>query len=193
MQKTTTVLLGATLLVVTALVIWKGGPRAKAAPSLRPAASALAAPAPEPTAGDAGLGPAVAKANEALMQSLAPDAPGARLLDGTPPPALGPDAPKSARFGVVLVQYRGAQRAPANARSKQEALAMAQSLAELARNDFKAAVEKGDGGSAENLGRIGAGVLEPAPNYILFSLPPAGVGGPVDTPTGYWIIRNLGK
>jgi hypothetical protein len=121
------------------------------------------------------------------------DGPGTRLLDGTVPPALPEDAPKLLRFGVALVQYRGAQRAGLQARSKPEALELAKALAHLAQTDFKAAVDKGDQGSAQDLGRIQAGVLEPAPNYVLFSLPVGGVGGPVDTPTGYWVIKNLGK
>jgi len=37
------------------------------------------------------------------------------------------------------------------------------------------------------------GVLEPAPEYVLFTTVPGDVGGPVDTPTGYWIVKNIGK
>lgn len=126
------------------------------------------------------------------------DAGGTLLLSGEAAPALPADAPKSVVFGVVLVTYRGAQgppgaaRVPATARSREAALAMAKELAELAKTDFKAAVGKGDKpGSMDNAGRIPRGVLEPAPEYVLFSLPKGGVSEPVDTPRGYWIVQRI--
>ena len=36
-------------------------------------------------------------------------------MNGSAPPPLAGDAPKSVVFGVILVQYRGAQGAPASA------------------------------------------------------------------------------
>jgi hypothetical protein len=35
------------------------------------------------------------------------------------------------------------------------------------------------------------GILEPAPEYVLFTLGVGAVGGPVDTPRGYWIVKRL--
>lgn len=126
------------------------------------------------------------------------DAGGTLLISGEAAPALPADAPKSVVFGVVLVTYRGAQgppgaaRVPATARSREAALTMAKELAELAKTDFKAAVGKGDKpGSMDNAGRIPRGVLEPAPEYVLFSLPKGGVSEPVDTPRGYWIVQRI--
>lgn len=126
------------------------------------------------------------------------DAGGTLLLSGEAAPALPADAPKSVIFGVVLVTYRGAQglpggpRLPATVRSREAALELAKQLAELAKTDFKAAVGKGDKpGSMENAGRIPRGVLEPAPEYVLFSLPKGGVSEPVDTPRGYWIVQRV--
>jgi PPIC-type PPIASE domain len=126
------------------------------------------------------------------------DAGGAVLLSGEAAPALPADAPKSVVFGVVLVTYRGAQglpgapRLPPTVRSREEALDLAKQLAELAKTDFKAAVGKGDkAGSMENAGRIPRGVLEAAPEYVLFSLPKGGVSEPVDTPRGYWIVQRI--
>jgi hypothetical protein len=116
---------------------------------------------------------------------------GRKLLSGEEPPPLGPDAPKSVVFGVILVHYKGAQGAPPNARSKDDALALARTLAAEAAQDFKAAIQKGDKGSMENAGRIPRGVLEPAPEYILFSLPKGGVSEPVDTPRGFWIVQRV--
>ena len=116
---------------------------------------------------------------------------GRKLLSGEEPPPLGPDAPKSVVFGVILVQYKGAQGAPLNARSKDDALALAKTIAADAAQDFKAALAKGDKGSMENAGRIPRGVLEPAPEYILFSLAKGAVSEPVDTPRGFWIVTRL--
>jgi hypothetical protein len=116
---------------------------------------------------------------------------GLTLLSGETAPALGTEAPKSVVFGVVLVQYKGAQGAPATSRSRDAALELAKTLAEEAKTDFKAAVAKGDKGSMENAGRLPRGVLEPAPEFILFSLPKGGTSEPVDTPRGFWIAHRI--
>lgn len=116
---------------------------------------------------------------------------GARLLTGEPAPALAAEAPKSIVFGVILVTYKGAQGAPTNARTHEAALEMAKELAEAAKQDFKATVAKGDKGSMENAGRMPRGMLEPAPEFVLFSLPKDGVSDPVDTPRGFWIVRRI--
>jgi hypothetical protein len=120
---------------------------------------------------------------------------GGTMLDGSPVPAVPMDAPRSVRFGVVLVSYDGAQPSPtANRqapRAKADARALAMKLAETAKQDFHAAVQQGDGGSSDDIGRVKLGILEPAPEYVLFTLPIDGVGGPVDTPRGYWIVKRL--
>lgn len=115
---------------------------------------------------------------------------GFMMPDGTPVPPLQPGAPKAVRFGVVLVAYAGAEDAPRGARTKHDALELAQKLAAQAKTDFHAAVRRGDEGSADDLGSMRRGVLEPAPEYVLFSLPQSGVSDPVDTPRGYWIIKR---
>ena len=104
---------------------------------------------------------------------------------------LPSDAPSSVVFGVVLVQYRGAQGATATARDRSTALALANDIAAIAKTDFAAAVAKGDPGSAENLGRIPQGIIESAPEAVLFGLKAGQTGGPVDTPRGYWIVRRV--
>ena len=116
---------------------------------------------------------------------------GGTLITGEAAPGLPPDAPKSVVFGVILVQYRGAQGAPPATRPRDEALKLAQEIAVAAKEDFKAAVSRGDKGSLENAGRLPRGVLEPAPEYVLFSLPKGGVSDPVDTPRGYWIVHRI--
>jgi hypothetical protein len=114
---------------------------------------------------------------------------GTVLPDGGPVPELT-NAPKQLHFDVVLVTYAGAQGAPRAARSKVEAEKLAAELAELAKSDFSAAVKKGDSGSTEDAGKMYRGILEPAPDYVLFGLEPGQVGGPVDTPRGFWIVRR---
>lgn len=116
---------------------------------------------------------------------------GGTLLSGEAPPGLAPEAPKSVVFGVILVQYKGAQGASTKARSREDALALARQLAVEAKEDFKTAVSKGDKGSMENAGRMPRGMLEPAPEYVLFSLPKDGVSDPVDTPRGFWIAHRI--
>lgn len=116
---------------------------------------------------------------------------GFRMNDGTPVPPLPPNAPSVVRFGVVLVAYAGAEDAPRGARSKPEALHLAEQLASQARSDFHAAVRRGDDGSADDVGSMKRGVLEPAPEYVLFSLQPGGVSDPIDTPRGYWVVKRI--
>jgi hypothetical protein len=123
---------------------------------------------------------------------------GAALFDGTAVPSLPLNAPRQVRFGVVLVSYTGAQPSPAAAagvhsplRGRTEARTLAQTLLTTAEQDFHAAVQQGDPGSADDVGKVRLGILEPAPEYVLFTLPVAGVGGPVETPRGFWIVKRL--
>ena len=114
------------------------------------------------------------------------------LPDGKKAPPLPDTAPQSVTFGVVQFAYDGAQFANKGARTKEQAREKARSFMELAQKDFEAAVAKGDRGSRSNVGRMHRGILEPAVEYLLFTLPKATVyGEPVDTPRGYWIIRRI--
>jgi parvulin-like peptidyl-prolyl isomerase len=90
-----------------------------------------------------------------------------------------------------MITYAGAEAAPKNARSKADALDLAKKLAADAKTDFKGAVQRGDNGSSDNLGAMQRGVLEPAPEFALFSLPVGGVSDVVDTPRGFWIVRRI--
>jgi hypothetical protein len=114
---------------------------------------------------------------------------GAVLIDGQPVPALTDGAPKSVVFGVILITYKGALGAPSDARSRDAALELAKKIAVQAKADFKAAVARGDRGSIENAGRMPRGMLEPAPESVLYSLTKDGVSAPVDTPRGFWMHR----
>jgi hypothetical protein len=115
---------------------------------------------------------------------------GGASLDGGALPALG-EGPKSVRFGVILVQYVGAQGAKAAVRSRAAAETISADLVKLARDDFAAAVKKGDRGSVADAGRMFRGILERKPEYVLFNLAKGDVSDPVDTPRGFWIVKRL--
>jgi hypothetical protein len=114
------------------------------------------------------------------------------LADGKRVPPLPDSAPQTVSFGVILVTYQGAQFAPPSARSKEQAKQKATALIADAKTDFSAAVAKGDPGSAADKGRVPRGILEPAPEYLLFTLPKGEIyPEPIDTPRGYWVIRRI--
>lgn len=197
MQRSTALLYTLFFAGAVAFVVTNSGPKGRSA-TREPADAGVVtdaeadagAPAEAADVADAGEGDAGAVLEDGKAREGRTDA-GVTLLSGEAPPALPAEAPKKVRFGVVLVQYRGAQGAPPTARTREAALALAQELAETAKADFKAAVSKGDKGSTDDLGYIPRGVLEPAPEYELFSLPKGGVSGPVDTPRGFWIVRRI--
>lgn len=178
------------LLVAGAVVAvtWRRPAAVTASAASSDVASALSGTAaadhlpPEAAASDAGD-----VADEPI--EVANDA-GVALPNGSRAPNLPADAPKQVTFGLVLVRYAGAEGARPGARTKEQALSLANELVELAGSDFKAAVQRGDKGSTENAGTMPRGVLEPAPEFVLFTLPKGAVGGPVDAPTGYWIVRR---
>lgn len=115
-----------------------------------------------------------------------------RLADGGSVPSLPDTAPKQVQLGIVLFQYRGAQGAPSNARSKEAARAKAEQTIELAKKDFDEAVKLGDPGSLASAGDIPRNVLEPVIEYTVFTMEPGAVHTePLDTPRGYWIVRRL--
>lgn len=114
------------------------------------------------------------------------------LLEKIPlPRALPSSAPRAVRVGVVLVHHCQAQFAPDNCRQRDDALALAKTLAELAAKDFKEAVRRGDPGSTEDAGEIGQSILEPGPEAEVFSLAVGAVSGPIDTPRGFWIAKRI--
>jgi hypothetical protein len=164
-------------------------------PALASAGRVADAGAYEPDAEPAGLG-------SSFVEMRVDGGPGTTLDDGTPVPPLPPGAPRQVRFGVVLVSYAGAQPSVPLAmtegralrpstRSKADARALSAKLLASAEQDFHAAVQQGDTGSAADVGRVKLGILEPAPEYVLFTLGVGAVGGPVDTPRGYWIVKRL--
>ncbi len=105
--------------------------------------------------------------------------------------SLPAGAPRHVKIGVVLVTFQGAEGAAQNARSKREALALAERLAEEAKTDFHRAVSAGDPGSADDIGRIPRGVLDPRTEVAVFSLGAGEVSGVIETPRGFWIVRRI--
>ncbi len=117
---------------------------------------------------------------------------GFSMPDGTPVPPLPDGTPREVKLGVVLVTYLGAQGlAPGSGRPKDTAREQAQKLAQEAQADFKSVVHRGDSGSSEDVGRVRRGILEPAVEYAVFTLPVGGVSGWVDTPRGFWIVKRI--
>lgn len=100
-------------------------------------------------------------------------------------------APRTVHLGVVLVQFAGAEGASPNARPRGEAAALAERLAADARTDFKRAVQSGDPGSSEDIGRIPRGVLDPRTEVSVFSLSPGAISDVLETPRGYWIVKRI--
>ena len=158
------------------------------------------------TRSDAGTKPG---GDSVALSETNADGPGAKVVDaGAPtpaqtaeapvqelPPGVSPlpdGAPTTVTFGVILVGYRGAERAPDSAQPKPAALDRAKALLAEAGTNFAAAAAKGDAGSTADAGRLPRGVLEPALEYALFTLQPGGVSAePIDTPRGYWIVKRL--
>ena len=191
MQKATAFLFAVLVLGAIALVAVPRGRSGSTSTETAAADAGTPSDAGETPSADAGAEPSDAGASGEPEPGGPVDAGGTLLLTGEAPPPLAGEAPKSVIFGVVLVQYKGAQGAPPNARPREEALTLAKTLAEEAKTDFKAAVAKGDKGSMENAGRLPRGILEPAPEYVLFSLAKGAVSEVVDTPRGYWILQRV--
>ena len=100
-------------------------------------------------------------------------------------------APRSVKIGVVLVSFAGAEGAPPNARSKKDAQAIAERLGADARADFHRAVTGGDPGSADDIGRLPRGVLDPRTEIAVFGLSPGEVSEVLETPRGFWIVKRI--
>ena len=67
---------------------------------------------------------------------------------------------------------------------------LADKLAKEAKEDFAAAAKQADVG-LDNAGEMRRGVLEPGPEYTLFNLAVGDVGGPVDSPRGFYVFKRI--
>jgi len=195
MQRWLSILLGlgavtvAVLLTAQAISTWRPPHRAvDGGDGGDAAADAMAALSPDPS--DAEPGPSM-PLFPTPIEPRRDGGVGFRMPDGSEVPPLPDTAPMRVRFGVVLVTYIGAELASPTARSKHDAQELAQKLAADAKTDFHAAVRRGDDGSADDVGRMQRGVLEPVAEYVLFTMPPGGISDPIDTPRGYWIAKRI--
>lgn len=144
-------------------------------------------------------GPDAAPASSAATSASAPAHEPVLDLDASVPQApsltldfaLGDASARSVKVGIVLVQFAGAQGAAPNARPKAAALELAKKLSEEAKTDFHQAVTHGDSGSADDIGRIGRGILEPAVESLVFTMAAGQTSEPVETPRGYWVVKRL--
>jgi hypothetical protein len=191
MQRTTSVTVGllAVAALAAALVLGlrpKRTPEPTPAPKPSVSVSASASPAPSASAAPR------PEAEEAAASAELGVADGFETFpDGGKVPELPASAPARVGFGAAVFTYRGAQGAPADARTREEAKKRAIEAIELASKDFAAAVAKGDRGSTTDAGRLPRGVIEPPIEYVLFTLEKGKVHPePVDTPKGYWVVRR---
>lgn len=180
--------MGALFVGVVGFAVWKSGSgSSKGNPSgtAESTASSANSAAAHPSAKPPGADPATI---EALLDTPPLVGSPEESDAGGPLPA---NAPKAVRFGVALVQWKGAQGAAPDARSKDEAFKLARTLADTAKTDFKEAVRRGDPGSTDDAGRMPRGILEPSLEYQLFTLTAGSVAGPLETPRGFWIVRRI--
>jgi len=190
MERQRTIGLAALFLIVVAIAaLWTHLPHTPVPAAAAPAAtSAAVAPAPTPSA--------VATLEAAVETALTPEEATGEgfdmLIDGRKAPPVPESAPQQVTFGVVVFAYQGSQFAAPGSRTKEQAKQKALAAVADAKRDFHAAVAKGDRGSTANAGRMPRGILEAAPEYVLFSLGKGEVAAePVDTPRGYWLLRRI--
>ena len=68
---------------------------------------------------------------------------------------------------------------------------IAERLGAEARSDFHHAVTAGDPGSADDIGRLPRGVLDPRTEVAVFALAPNEVSDVLETPRGFWIVKRI--
>lgn len=158
----------------------EASPKRRAADAAADAPTSTIAAAPAADAGEPGDADVAVDAEVATTEPLVNEA-----------GALDKAAPKTVKLGVVLVQWSGAEGAPASARPRAQADDLARRLAETAQGDFRRAVLDGDPGSSEDIGRVPRGVLDPRTELAVFNLAVGETAGPLATPRGYWIVKRF--
>ncbi len=192
MQRTTSVTVGllfVAALAAAAVLVLRPKRVPEQAPAVKASVSAAGSAAPRPSSVTDPSGPGPIDAG---TPSAAGVTEGFETFpDGGKVPELPAGAPARVAFGAVVFAYQGAQGAPRDARTKEQAHKKAAETIELAQKDFAAAVAKGDHGSTTDAGRVPRGVIEPPIEYFLFGLEKGKVHTePLDTPRGYWVVRR---
>lgn len=135
---------------------------------------------------DGGIAEDAGVASEGLEAGAMPSLFGLPEAGGLPS-----SAPRTVKLGVILVHFAGAEGAPATARSKAAAQALAEKLAGEAKADFSHTLGQGDPGSSSDIGRIPRGVLDPRTEGVVFALSGGEVSDAIETPRGFWIVKRL--
>ena len=181
--RTLSIVVGA---IVVGVVGWvtleTNAPRTDVRPAASASATASSAP-PVPDAGPSTLAPPETNEGDGGLFL-----PALSLGDAGVMPA---SAPRSVKIGVVVVSFAGAEGAAPNARSKKDALAIAERLGADAKTDFHRAVAAGDSGSDDNIGRLPRGVLDPRTEIAVFALGAGEISDVLETPRGYWIVKRI--
>lgn len=113
------------------------------------------------------------------------------VLRGGAVPPLPNGAPTTVGLAIILFTHEQAQFAGKQARPKREAFRLAKELLPEAVENFAEAVKKGDPGSTTDAGKVPRGVLEPALQYVVYTLEKGQVfPEPLDTPRGFWIVKR---
>ena len=184
-QRWASILIGAAIVIVVGYLTIEShsaAPAKKDTAGATPAASSADAAASPPAVADAGASEPEVDLDAGLFL------PTLSLGDAGVMPA---GAPRSVKIGVVLVAFAGAEGAPPNARNKNDAQAIADRLGADARSDFHRAVTGGDPGSADDIGRLPRGVLDPRTEIAVFGLAPGEVSDVLETPRGFWIVKRI--
>lgn len=114
------------------------------------------------------------------------------------PPASPPPATDELNAAHIIIMHKDSERVPPGiSRTKEEALLLAQQVAEMAKADdadFSAlAQEHSDGPSAPNGGNLGnfsPRQMVPAFSQAVLAMAVGDVSDPVETPFGYHVIRR---
>lgn len=107
------------------------------------------------------------------------------ILDAGSPLAAVAAPRGGVQIGAVVFSFESGTR------SKTMAKALAEKTMELAARDFAAAVKTGDEGSTTDLGTLPQGTLEADVEAAIVQIAPGQVGGPVETPRSYWVVRRI--
>lgn len=126
---------------------------------------------------DAGAAETLDAAPAALTVAVGSNTLGA--VDAPPPSAnLG-----SFRMGVVIYGFEK--------RSRTMAKALAEKALETARTDFGAAVKAADPESDADYGTFAPHSFEAEVEAAIVAIPPGQVGGPIETPRGFWVVKRI--
>ena len=116
-----------------------------------------------------------------MVQPVPPEAPAPLPIVAAPEPG----DPSSFRIGVVIYSFENGKR------SKAMAKALADKSMQTAGTDFTAAVKAGDQDSDADYGTFSARSFDTELEASIVAIPVGRVGGPIETPRSYWIVKRI--